>query len=65
MIVGELFGKGWTDASAIGGHPWTHVAVSFAFFWVLQMALIWRGIERPAPVRELGGAAGHGRVRSR
>jgi NCS1 family nucleobase:cation symporter-1 len=44
VIVGELFGKGWTDASAIGGHPWT-MWLSFAFFWVLQMALIWRGIE--------------------
>ncbi|MGY4770474.1 NCS1 family nucleobase:cation symporter-1 (plasmid) [Kribbella sp. CWNU-51] len=44
VIVGELFGKGWTDASAIGGHPWT-MWLSFAFFWLLQMALIWRGIE--------------------
>ena len=44
VIVGELFGKGWTDASAIGGHPWT-MWLSFAFFWVLQMGLIWRGIE--------------------
>ena len=44
VILGELFGKGWTDASAIGGHPWT-MWLSFAFFWVLQMGLIWRGIE--------------------
>ncbi len=44
VIVGELAGKGWSDASAIGGHPWTQW-LSFAFFWVIQMILIWRGIE--------------------
>ncbi|MGW7680013.1 NCS1 family nucleobase:cation symporter-1 [Kribbella sp. NPDC054772] len=44
VIVGELFGKGWTDASAIGGHPWT-MWLSFLFFWALQMVLIFRGIE--------------------
>src|SRR5215216_4173402 len=44
VIVGELAGKGWSDAAAIGGHPWTQW-LSFAFFWVIQMVLIWRGIE--------------------
>ncbi|WP_432948453.1 NCS1 family nucleobase:cation symporter-1 [Kribbella sp. CA-253562] len=44
VIVGELAGSGWQNASAIGGHPWT-LWLSFAFFWVLQMWLIWRGIE--------------------
>lgn len=44
VIVGELAGSGWSEASAVGGHPWT-VWLSFAFFWVLQMWLIWRGIE--------------------
>jgi NCS1 family nucleobase:cation symporter-1 len=44
VILGELFGTGWTDASAIGGHPWT-MWLSFAFFWALQMVLIWRGID--------------------
>src|SRR5690606_2856650 len=27
-----------------GGHPWT-MWLSFALFWILQMALIWRGME--------------------
>lgn len=44
VIVGELTGDGWTNASEIGGHAWT-LWLSFAFFWVIQMVLIWRGIE--------------------
>jgi nucleobase:cation symporter-1, NCS1 family len=44
VIVGKLAGAGWTNASAIGGQPWT-LWLSFAFFWVVQMILIWRGIE--------------------
>jgi len=33
-----------TESSSVGGHPWT-MWLSFAFFWALQMWLIWRGIE--------------------
>ncbi|GAA1509183.1 NCS1 family nucleobase:cation symporter-1 [Kribbella lupini] len=44
VIVGELAGSGWQNASSVGGHPWT-LWLSFAFFWLLQMWLIWRGIE--------------------
>lgn len=45
-IVGALTGNHswWITAAGIGGHPWTMWA-SFAFFWVVQMALIWRGID--------------------
>ncbi|WP_350277523.1 NCS1 family nucleobase:cation symporter-1 [Kribbella sp. HUAS MG21] len=44
VIVGKLAGDGWTNASAIGGQPWT-LWLSFALFWLVQMVLIWRGIE--------------------
>jgi NCS1 family nucleobase:cation symporter-1 len=42
-IIGRLSGKGWTDASGFGGYPWT-LWLSFGLFWLVQMALIWRGI---------------------
>jgi NCS1 family nucleobase:cation symporter-1 len=42
-IVGRLAGHGWTEASGFGGYPWTEW-LSFAVFWLVQMALIWRGI---------------------
>jgi NCS1 family nucleobase:cation symporter-1 len=44
VIVGQLAGDGWTRAVAFGGHPWT-MWLSFGVFWLIQMALIWRGIE--------------------
>jgi nucleobase:cation symporter-1, NCS1 family len=43
VIIGRLSGSGWTHASAFGGYPWTEW-LSFALFWLVQMALIWRGI---------------------
>lgn len=45
-IVGALTGdkSWWTAAAGVGGHPWTMWA-SFAFFWLVQMVLIWRGID--------------------
>ncbi len=61
VIVGELAGSGWTEASAIGGHPWT-MWLSFAFFWVAADGADLARHRRAAPVRELGRAAGHGRV---
>jgi NCS1 family nucleobase:cation symporter-1 len=42
-IIGRLAGHGWTAAAVWGGQPWT-MWVSFAAFWLVQMALIWRGI---------------------
>jgi len=44
VIVGKLFGGGWTNAAAIGGQPWT-LWLSFALFWVAQMLIIWRGMD--------------------
>ncbi|MET7438750.1 NCS1 family nucleobase:cation symporter-1 [Streptomyces sp. NPDC004082] len=44
FLAGKLFGDGWADASRIGGHPWT-MWLSFAVFWVLQIAIILRGME--------------------
>jgi NCS1 family nucleobase:cation symporter-1 len=43
-IVGRLAGDGWTSASGFGGQPWT-MWLSFAVFWLVQMALIWRGLD--------------------
>ena len=44
VIASKLLGDWWTNASLIGGKPWTLWA-SFALFWVIQMAIIWRGME--------------------
>ncbi|HEX6077727.1 MAG TPA: NCS1 family nucleobase:cation symporter-1 [Micromonosporaceae bacterium] len=43
-IVGRLSGDGWLDASPVAGQPWT-LWLSFGAFWVVQMVIIWRGIE--------------------
>jgi nucleobase:cation symporter-1, NCS1 family len=44
VIASKLFGGWWTDAALIGGKPWTLWA-SFALFWVIQMWIIWHGME--------------------
>jgi len=44
VIVGKLAGDGWVNAAEFGGQPWT-VWLSFGLFWVVQMLIIWRGIE--------------------
>jgi NCS1 family nucleobase:cation symporter-1 len=44
VIIGKLAGAGWTNAAAVGGHPWT-MWLSFGVFWLAQMWLIWRGID--------------------
>ncbi|MBV9845520.1 MAG: cytosine permease, partial [Kutzneria sp.] len=44
VIVGKLTGPGWTDAAKLFGQPWT-LALSFAVFWLVQMLIIWRGME--------------------
>ena len=43
-IVGELAGTGWSGAPAVAGQPWT-LWFSFFAFWLLQMAIIWRGMD--------------------
>jgi NCS1 family nucleobase:cation symporter-1 len=44
ILIGALAGNGWTHATpAFGGYPWTQW-LSFAIFWVLQMAIIVRGM---------------------
>src|SRR5262249_8065572 len=42
-VIGRLAGAGWTNSSSFWGQHWT-LWVSFAAFWLVQMALIWRGI---------------------
>ncbi len=44
IVLGKVFGSWWTHASSFAGEPWT-TWVSFAIFWVLQMAIIWKGME--------------------
>lgn len=44
VIVGKLAGDGWTNAGTVAGQPWT-MWLSFAAFWVVQMLIIWRGME--------------------
>lgn len=43
VIFGKLAGDGWLHAAQVGGQAWT-LWLSFAVFWLVQMALIWRGI---------------------
>ncbi|MEU6736748.1 NCS1 family nucleobase:cation symporter-1 [Streptomyces physcomitrii] len=43
ILVGKIFG-GWTGAAEIGGYPWT-LWVCFLVFWVLEMAIIYRGMD--------------------
>jgi nucleobase:cation symporter-1, NCS1 family len=43
-IFGKLAGSGWLNAGQIGGQPWT-LWLSFAIFWVIQIGIIWRGMD--------------------
>ncbi|MGA4845712.1 NCS1 family nucleobase:cation symporter-1 [Streptomyces sp. G5(2025)] len=43
LLMGKIFG-GWTDASRVGGHPWT-LWLCFVIFWALELAIIYRGME--------------------
>jgi nucleobase:cation symporter-1, NCS1 family len=44
-LIGAIAGHGWTAATpAFGGYPWTQW-LSFAIFWVLEMAIIVRGMD--------------------
>jgi NCS1 family nucleobase:cation symporter-1 len=44
VIIGKLTGDGWLNTSVVGGQPIT-LWVSFAVFWVIQMLIIWRGMD--------------------
>ncbi|RZQ60371.1 NCS1 family nucleobase:cation symporter-1 [Amycolatopsis suaedae] len=44
ILVGKLTGSGWRNAPELAGQPWT-LWLSFAVFWVIQMLIIWRGME--------------------
>jgi NCS1 family nucleobase:cation symporter-1 len=45
ILIGAVAGHGWTAATpAFGGYPWTQW-LSFAIFWVLEMAIIVRGMD--------------------
>ncbi|MBF6331683.1 NCS1 family nucleobase:cation symporter-1 [Nocardia transvalensis] len=44
VLAGKLFGDGWSHAAEFGGYPWTQW-LSFALFWVLEVAIIVRGME--------------------
>jgi nucleobase:cation symporter-1, NCS1 family len=43
-IAGRLFGPGWISARVLWGQPWT-LWLSFAVFWLVQMAIIERGMD--------------------
>ena len=44
VIASKIFGDWWGNASIVAGKPWTLWA-SFALFWVVQLAIIWRGMD--------------------
>lgn len=44
VMTGKLVGDSWVNASQLGGRPWTLWA-SFLVFWLIQLAIIWRGME--------------------
>jgi NCS1 family nucleobase:cation symporter-1 len=44
VVAGKLLGSWWTGASPVLGQPWT-LWLAFAVFWVIQMAIIWRGMD--------------------
>ena len=43
-IFGKLAGNGWLNAGQFFGQPWT-LWLSFAIFWVIQVGIIWRGMD--------------------
>ncbi|MER6735793.1 NCS1 family nucleobase:cation symporter-1 [Streptomyces puniciscabiei] len=44
LLAGKLFGHGWLHAGSIGGTPWTQW-LSFGVFWLVEVAIITRGME--------------------
>ncbi|MGH3187599.1 MAG: NCS1 family nucleobase:cation symporter-1 [Streptosporangiaceae bacterium] len=43
-LLGAIIGHSWTGATVVASYPWTEW-LSFAIFWVLEMAVIVRGME--------------------
>ncbi|MFJ5218502.1 NCS1 family nucleobase:cation symporter-1 [Streptomyces sp. NPDC088354] len=43
VLLGNIWG-GWAGAARIGGYPWT-LWLCFVVFWVLELAIIYRGME--------------------
>jgi NCS1 family nucleobase:cation symporter-1 len=43
-IFGKLAGNGWLHAGQFLGQPWS-LWLSFAIFWVIQIGIIWRGMD--------------------
>ncbi|WP_020501858.1 NCS1 family nucleobase:cation symporter-1 [Sciscionella marina] len=44
VIVGQLAGRGWTQAGRLGDYPWTQW-LCFAVFMLLQLFVVWRGMQ--------------------
>lgn len=44
ILAGAMFGDWWAGAGEVGGQPWT-LWLSFLGFWVLEVAVIVRGME--------------------
>jgi NCS1 family nucleobase:cation symporter-1 len=44
IIVGRLAGSGWKNSAEVAGQHWT-LWLSFVVFWIVQMLIIWRGME--------------------
>jgi NCS1 family nucleobase:cation symporter-1 len=44
VIVGKLTGDGWVNSAMVLGQHWT-LWLCFAVFWVVQMLIIWRGMD--------------------
>jgi nucleobase:cation symporter-1, NCS1 family len=42
-LIGSIAGQSWTGAQHLAGYPWTQW-LSFAVFWVVEMAIIYRGM---------------------
>ncbi|GAB3694338.1 NCS1 family nucleobase:cation symporter-1 [Nocardiopsis oceani] len=63
VLAGRLIGDGWINAAEFGGNPWT-LWLSFAVFWLVQVAIILWGMEGvrkvqvwAAPLMAVGGIA--------
>ncbi|QIS19543.1 NCS1 family nucleobase:cation symporter-1 [Nocardia terpenica] len=44
VLAGKLLGENWSRAGLFGGFPWTQW-LSFTLFWLLEVAIIMRGME--------------------
>lgn len=63
ILAGRMLGERWSDATVVGGQPWT-MWLSFGLFWVIQLAIILWGMEGvrrvqvwAAPLMLVGGVA--------